>query len=345
MSAGSPQSGPLPDGPPPDHALDETLVRSIVEAGLRRYFDSRRAQVGPFVDAHFGWRGALGINAKGLGGDMLRAPVNTLLVAPALARDAAAYGLARAGKTRTAETLRGTSFFLKTDVAREVDWLLFSRFLDLPFEEDPRGTTAPRSHPGDAMAAAILSDPHLIARLEPALLAAARAYRDPARRDWLHEAMRDYAEARAATAELATLSLTMMTGALIAKDFTPGLISLGPAITKIAAHHAATHAAGAGAGASAAWLGSQAVHPSTALVVGMTGAMMVGAAAVTAVAGVVTDPVQRHLGLHQRRLHVFLDTLEERLLDRSSRRYKVVDAYVGRIIDLADFLYGVWRLG
>ncbi len=328
--------------PSPDHALDEAQVRAIVERGVQRYFASRRAAVEPFVDQHFSLRGAWAINRKGLGRDILRAPLNTLLVAPALAKDAAAYAARRAGFAEAAHRLDRTTFFLPTDVAREIDWLVFSELLDLPYQDRDGAAQIRRAHDHDALSREILSDPVLTARLEPALLVAARAYADPGQRQWLDAALRDYADARSATAELATLTLVLMTGALLAKDLTPGIISLGPAMAEVIAQHVAASGTGVGAGLGLAML-SGGAHPSTALILGSTGGVIAAAAAVTAMAGVVTDPLQRALGLHQSRLHRFLDTLEERLLEDTDRRYKVVDAYVGRIMDVADLLYGLWR--
>lgn len=327
----------------PDHGLDPERVRASVEAGVRRYFEHRRARVPGFVDRHFRFEGAWAINRKGFGYDLVRAPVNTALVAASLAKDGAAAVLERSGRPQTAGRLKRTQLFLQTDVAREIDWLIFSQLLELPYRE--KGGEE-RISEDDALAREILSDPYLAARLQPMLVELAKAYGDPARRRWIDDTMHDYAEARAATAELASLTVTMLAGAILAQKLTPSLITLGPALAELLAQKIASSSVGfgTGLGAGLGLAGGGAVaHPSTALLIGSTGAAFAAAAAVTAVAGVVTDPVQRALGLHRRRLTTFIDTMEERLFENPDRRYRVVDAYVGRVLDLADLLHGVWR--
>ena len=51
----------------------------------------------------------------------------------------------------------------------------------------------------------------------------------------------------------------------------------------------------------------------------------------------MTDPVQRRLGLHRRRLIRLIDAIEARAAGRDAR-YGVSDPYVARILDLLDIL-------
>ncbi len=55
-------------------------------------------------------------------------------------------------------------------------------------------------------------------------------------------------------------------------------------------------------------------------------------------AGVVADPIQRHLGVHQRRLHRMLDVLEANLRGPARESLAVKDHYVARLLDLLDLL-------
>jgi len=86
------------------------------------------------------------------------------------------------------------------------------------------------------------------------------------------------------------------------------------------------------------------VAPSVALVSGLTGGLLLGAAAVAAFAGLVTDPVQRRLGLHQRRLLRLVDALERQTADPSAPAYAVHDHYAARVLDLFDWLACAHRL-
>jgi hypothetical protein len=58
----------------------------------------------------------------------------------------------------------------------------------------------------------------------------------------------------------------------------------------------------------------------------------------------LADPLQRRLGLHQRRLLRMLDVLERQLRDPSAPAFAVHDHYVARLMDLFDILGCAWRL-
>ena len=72
--------------------------------------------------------------------------------------------------------------------------------------------------------------------------------------------------------------------------------------------------------------------------------LALAASAVAAFAGVVTDPVQRHLGLHRKRLLRFSDSLERQSSDPTASRFTVRDHYVARLVDLLDLLGAAYRL-
>jgi predicted lipid-binding transport protein (Tim44 family) len=84
--------------------------------------------------------------------------------------------------------------------------------------------------------------------------------------------------------------------------------------------------------------------PSALMVTGLTGGLMVGAACFAAFAGILTDPLQRRLGLHTRRLHRMLDALERQMLDPAAPGYVVHDHYAARLMDLIDLLGSAYRL-
>jgi hypothetical protein len=83
---------------------------------------------------------------------------------------------------------------------------------------------------------------------------------------------------------------------------------------------------------------------SSALVAGATGGLMLGAAALSAFSGVVTDPVQRRLGIHRRRLERLVLALEQEWLDGNDGRFGVREHYVARLFDVIDLLATAWRL-
>src|SRR5690606_14747059 len=91
------------------------------------------------------------------------------------------------------------------------------------------------------------------------------------------------------------------------------------------------------------WYGLFPATAASGLVVGTTAALSSLSALTAAFAGVIGDPVQRRLDLHQKRLQRMLDTLEANFLGRSEARFVVRDHYVARLLDLFDALRAVHR--
>ncbi|HJS84638.1 MAG TPA: DUF6635 family protein [Acetobacteraceae bacterium] len=314
------------------------LARAAVEDGIARYFADRQARVRPFVDRHFSLAGSLALHRAALGADVLRAPANLVLAGPHAGLQAVGLLAGKLGAERLARAVKGRRLLLRTDVARQTEWLILTELLELPCRQ--RGRRSDR----DALAETILSDPR-VTEAAAALLAPVGARgNDPAFRDRLTEAMASYAGTRAAAAEITTSLLTLSTGALAVKHFTPGAVSLGPALAAILAQQAAIASFPFGAGLGSLWYSMFPAAPSLALVAGLTGGLMLAASGAAAFAGVVADPVQRRLGLHERRLRRMLRALERQMRDPAAPAFAVRDQYVARLLDLFDLLGSAWRL-
>jgi len=314
--------------------MDTTLARQIVEDGIRRFINTRRARIDDFVERNFSFSGSWDLNKRGFGLDIVKAPVNTLLVAPTLALAGASAAARKLNRPDLARKWSKKDLFLKTNVARELEWRIYTELFELPFvhDADPSLTFA-----GDALAREILCDPRLISQIEPMVMASAREAAKPGGRQWLDETLTAYLGSRAATMELSTLVMCLSTGGALTQQLTPGLISLGPAVSQ-AAQSAITAKSLAGAGFAAGT-----VPPAAAIAAGGTAALVVGASVLSAVSGAVTDPIQQKFGLHQRRLHQVLDLTEEAFIVGERAPFVVADQYVGRVMDLADITMALWH--
>src|SRR5262249_26134739 len=156
----------------------------------------------------------------------------------------------------------------------------------------------------------------------PAALAAnvRRHSDDPELRAQLAARLEDYTGSRAAAADLVTALLAIGVGAGAGRQFTPGALSLGPVLPAARAQHAAVGSTPVGIGA----LGAAA-----------SGSALAVLGVLAAFGGVIADPVQRRLGLHQRRLDRLIDALDADLRgDRDGWRPR--DHYVARVVDLLD---------
>jgi hypothetical protein len=322
----------------PDAAPGTDVLRQVVEDGIRRYFADRRLRVRPFVDRHFSLRGALAIHRTALGWDLARAPLNIVLGLPHSLLRLTTVAARRLGNAPLAAALGDRSLLLRTRVAREVCWLICTELLELPCRDGKRQANA------DALAATILADPRVAEPLQEALAAIGSHAEDPAFRRRLEHALRTYAGTRAAAAEIATGLMTLGAGALALKQLTPGAVTLGPVLAAIMAQQAAVASFPLGSFLGGVWYGLFPAVPSAAFIASLTGGLMLGAAGFAALAGVLTDPLQRRLGLHEKRLLRMLDALERQMLDPAAAHYAVHDHYVARLMDLFDLLGCAYRL-
>ena len=309
--------------------IGDAEAAAIVAAALARYLAARRTRIQGFVAANFSLLGALRLHRRALGADLLRAPLNVALVPPFLAMQLAAAALGRIGARRAARWLRTRSPFLTTEVARELTFRLHRDLLELPYDDGRRRTER------DALAEAILEDPGLAAPL--AVLERLRRQRDEAAADArLHTMLATYAGARNAAADLLNNALLASTGAALFHKVTPGAFSLGPVLAGAIAHQAAVAGFPLGAGLGSLWYAWFPAAPSAALLLGTTGGLMLLTALSAGFAGVISDPVQRALGLHRRRLERLIDALGRELAGDSEVAFRVRDHYVARIFDLID---------
>ena len=321
---------------PPSEALpapiDTAALNAIVDAAIGRYIASRRERVVPFVDANFRLIGSLRLHRSAVGWDLVRAPANVALVLPYLLKDVASYGLSRSGAVRPARWLKRRKLFLDTDVARELAWRLHTDFLELPYDDGRRRSDK------DALAEAVLTEPRLATLLDAMTSPLLASGRDPAITDRLRATLNTYTGTRSAAAEIVTNMILAGAGASVFHQLTPGAISLGPVIAAAVAQQAAIATFPLGAGLGSVWYGAFAATPSAGLVAATTGGVMAVGAATAAFAGVVADPVQRALGIHQRRLTKLIDALEPVLRDKAETDFHVRDHYVARVFDLIDVL-------
>jgi hypothetical protein len=314
-------------------ALDRAGALEAVRAGAAVYFAQRRARVPAFVDAHFSVRGSWALHRVAVGWDILKAPLNLSLALPQIGLHLGA-GLAKmVGAARVSAALHRT-IVLRTAVSAEIDWLIHTELLELPYSQGGRERRE------DALSDAILAQP----AVQDALVEIRRHGEDPAFRARLRHAMDAYGMTRSAAAEITTGLLNMGAGALAVNKLTPGAATLGPALAGVVAHQTAVGAFPLGAWLGSAWYGFFPVLPSSGMIAGMTGGLMLGSATLAAFAGVISDPIQRALGLHRRRLLRMIDGLERQFGDPAAAGFAVRDHYVARLLDVFDILGAALRV-
>lgn len=333
-----PSPSPSPTPNLPARVVDEATVRRAVDAGIAAYFADRRTRIQPFVDRHFSSRGALRLHRRALGWDILKAPANLALAVPQTALKAAGAAAGRFGATALARRLNERNLLLKTAVAQEIEWLIVTEFLELPHRQGERRSSR------DALAESILSQPAILEAATEALVALAPNSDNEAFRRQLDEAVATYTGSRGAAAEITTSLFSLAAGATLARQLTPGALSLGPSLAAALANKAAIGAFPLGASLGNIWYGLFPAAAPSLLTVGLTGGIVAVVAIASAFAGIVADPVQRRLGLHQRRLGRLLDALERQMRDPAAPGFAARDHYVARVMDLFDVIGFALRL-
>jgi len=127
------------------------------------------------------------------------------------------------------------------------------------------------------------------------------------------------------------------------KHATPGMVALGSMVANMLAQQAAIAAFPLGAGLGTWWYGMYPAAPSGELLATTIGAFAVVGALFGVFSGIVTDPLQRLMGLHRRRLLRLIGALEDVLCGDSEGRFPLRDHYVARLIDLLDLSAALLR--
>ncbi len=312
------------------------IERGLTE-GLHRYFEQRRGRIAPFATEHFGWKGAWRLNRRAFGKDLLRTPANVAWAGPyLLLRGVGSLGR-KAGLGGIAARFERLPAGFKTDVERELEWLLYSELLELPFDDGARRCER------DALLEAVLRTPAVEVLFREALAELdALASRRPQARERLARFLGDYASTRTAAAELSGALLNLAAGAAAFQQLTPGVVGMGSAAAAGIAQQLAIANFALGPTLGSLYYGAFPVAASTGLLAATTGGLMALFGVVSALSGIVTDPLQQRLGLHARRLHRLLDALEAEW-SRGEGRLVLRDAYAARVFDLIDLLQAAAR--
>ena len=330
-------SAPATDVIPKIEPVADAEVRAIFEHAVEHYIAARHERVTAFVDRHFGLTGALRLHRHALGLDLLRAPANVLLVVPYLSMQLGGAALRRLGARRAARRLSGRTPFLDTDVARELTWRLYTELLELPYDDGRRRSDK------DALAAEMMADARVAAAVDRLAALAKRYAYDSDRQVKLRHLLESYASTRAAAADLVNNVLLASAGMAAFQQLTAGTLTLAPVVAAALAQQAAIASFPLGASLGGIWYGLFPATASAALVAGATGGLVLLTATTAALAGVVSDPLQRAVGLHQRRLHRLIDALGRQLKGDSDAAFHARDHYVARIFDLIDLARATYR--
>ncbi len=308
------------------------IVTEAVNAGIDRYIASRKAKVSEFVERHFSFKGTLQLHRKALGSDLYKAPLNLFWMIPLTVSKIVAYPLEKLGASRAAKILKHLPPGWETDVQKEINWLIYTELLELPYQQRERRS------PKDALLEEILRDPKLNAILTDYLQQIKQKSADPNFRQTLERNLQEYATSRIAISELANSLITLSSNLAAFHKAAPGAFTSGNVLAGIIAEKIAISQFWLGPTLGAWYYSIFPAAASTGLIVAATGSILAGLAVLSTLTGVITDPLQTKLGLHQKRLYKFLDALHEELSGTKKSEYRLKEQYIARVFDIIDLL-------
>lgn len=322
----NPQYSEDPEPPEPDPAEIDRLFREAVAL----YTQTRRARIPEFVDRYFSVTGSVRLHRAAFGWDVLRAPANLALALPHLIKLAIAGALDGCKAGSAAASLRRFPTQIRTNVEKELEWLIWVELLELPFEQRARRSDR------DALGDILMTRPEVVRAVGAVRAEVGERRAERMRGSSVGQSLTRYAGARNAASEIATSLASAGVGGALLQQLTPTAYSLGPPLAALFVQQAAIAGFPLGAGLGAAWYGFFPPEPSTALVVGTVFLLVALSSVFAAFAGIVADPVQRAFGVHTRRLDRFVTVLGHELGGSAGGRFSVKAHYFARLFDVFE---------
>ena len=314
-----------------------TLIGKAITAGSESYIREREKRIGDFVRRHYSFRGALKIHRHAFGWDLIRVPVNILwsVVRMLLALIGFLAGLVGLKKPR--DWIKKIPPGLQTNMDRQISWLIVTELLELPYQQGQKVSD------NDALMTEILKDPNLRLLLNEKLDTLSEPAKSPEFRAKLDAKLAEYGATRTASSELATSTTLLVTSKIALGQASFGALSAGVAVSAAVANSAA---------ASSFWLGSMlgsyyyAVFPvaaSFSQLLAVTLVLCIVLALVSTFIGILTDPLQAKLGIHQKRLKKLVSAVGSDLSGKAGSDFQLREKYAGRLFDIVDVLSTVGR--
>ena len=305
--------------------ISENEIKQAVIRGARNYFDECRANIPGFVDRHFRYPGAIATNRVALGWDMARAPLNLLWAPFYTVISIVRYLLPRSGPLQKYYVfIAGVPTGFTTQVQHQITNLVKREIFQYDQQEKSLGDFIVRS-------------------LEEIFQNRTKEEVDHQRFEKLiapilDDAIDQYQVTRTAAADIGNALSCTVLGAFAFKKFTPGGIGVALVLASTLATDIAARDFFLGETLGRLYYSWFPPQPSFASSAGSILLVMALLAAVAALSGMVTDPIQARTCLHQRRLRKMLDHLEQDFINRTRSGFRPKDQFIARILDAFDII-------
>jgi hypothetical protein len=307
-------------------------IETALDRAIRNYIDSRRKKIPGFVKTHFSISGAVKINRKALGKDLIKAPVNLAWALPYTAIQVTSVVLKKIGLKKIDKLIEKVPIGFKTSVQEEINRLIYTELLELPYKKD-NGKDV-----NDALLAEILDQPEIKCLFQVELDLILTQSQQEGFKKSLEKRLKEYSLSRTAISELAGNIIALATGVGMMGKMTPGGISFGTVLAATIAQQSAISSFFLGPTLGGLYYGMFPASASMGLAMASTSAVLATLAILSAFSGIITDPIQARLGIHEKRLNRLLDSLEKTLMEKGDSDLKIREQYLARVFDLLDLL-------
>ena len=311
---------------------EEKIVSAGINKAIDNYIASRHEKIPVFVKKYFSFVGALKLNKKALGADVLKGPINITWSLVFTGFRAVGSVLKLVGIKQVSAGINKLPRGFETNVQKEVKWLIYTELLEIPHEQGNRNSTK------DALFEEIINQPEIEGLFLKYLSKIKMKSKDPRFRSLLEKNLQEYATSRTTAADLAGSIITIAVGTTLFKQMTPGAMATGSAVATAIAQKAAISNFILGSTLGSLWYSIFPASASIGLIAAATGSILAVMAIVTSFAGIITDPVQAKLGIHQKRLRKFIDTLGNELKGSGKTKFEIRDHYFARVFDMLDIV-------
>ena len=321
-------------------SIDKTLIKNAIVRGIRTYLNDRRKKIPGFIQTNFSISGTIKINRKAIGTDLVKAPLNVMWAVPYTTLQLTSFVCKSIGIKKIPEMVKKVPPGFKTAVQNEINRLIITQLLEIPL--NPENMTSNKHSKAkpitDALLAAILDQPEISRLFQDQLISIKAKSQHKGFRKALEKRLTEYSVSRIAVSEMTGNIISLATGAGILGKLTPGGISFGTALATAIAQESAISSFFLGSTLGGFYYGLFPASASLGLVVASTSAVIASIAVVSAFSGMITDPIQARLGIHEKRLNQLIDRLEETLLGKKEVSLKIREQYFVRLFDFIDLL-------
>lgn len=308
------------------------VIQDAFDKGLTRYIKTRRSKVDSYVKDNYSFKGSLRRHKKSIGLDLLRVPLNILLMPITLITDLLAFLLKKIGLLKISSTLRKVPKSFETELDKEIKWLIYTELLELPYKDKHRESNK------DALLDEVFNDTRLQTYAESVLIEVKERMKNPSFKQQLQISLAEYGTSKTAASEIASNVLGAAIAFATTKKTAFGSLGLGNIAATAIAHHLAVANFFLGSTAGAWYYSIAAASVPLKLLMVVTFAIIVILSIIATFIGIVTDPIQSKFGMHQRKLNKLIDTVEFQLRTDNIKNYNLHDKYVARVFDVIDAL-------